>query len=47
MKQASDARATQLQNELETAQFKCKKLGEESEVLRGHIQVPKVGIGFL
>jgi len=39
MKLSSDARATQLQNELDTAQFKCKKMTEESEVLRGHIQV--------
>jgi hypothetical protein len=41
MKQSSDAKATQLQNELETAQFKCTKINEESEVLRGHIQVRK------
>jgi hypothetical protein len=39
MKQSSDAKATQLQNELDTAQFKCTKINEESEVLRGHIQV--------
>ncbi|XP_059489562.1 sarcolemmal membrane-associated protein isoform X2 [Neocloeon triangulifer] len=38
MKRSSDAKVTRLQNELDTAQLECKKLTEESEVLRGHIQ---------
>jgi hypothetical protein len=46
MKQSSDAKATQLQNELDTAQFKCTKINEESEVLRGHIQVRKTSDFF-
>ncbi|CAB3369170.1 Hypothetical predicted protein [Cloeon dipterum] len=43
MKQSSDAKVTQLKNELDTAQFECKKLNDESEVLRGHIQFLEQG----